>query len=402
HVRRSGFSLWALLLGASALAQEPGEPWEYEDAYDDDILYVHALLNYSYDLEWQLAWEQRLLADNGFRLNVGSVTSSELMTLADLNINQDLDEKWRFQARAFRHEPRQLPARDDQIFVGLERSIFESSSVFLMATPQYDKEFMDVYGGYTFYRNDREQYFRVGVMLEDIVYDTKNELGGQYDREPVALQWAIRLGGEDWWIFSEGKVGTGFERSFPDANASPELAKHDRQENAVRLKFTRMSQNDSAWSAWVDWYDFSEAKRYRSPGLDYEYSNTQWNFAAELIRTLRERHRLRFLIHVVQQDAASQGFNAHDYDRRDILGGAFYEYLRPKSGFMFSYVLGLPDAEYRNADNARNFNLDGYRDKLIAGWRYRFSADSQLLFSVSHEVSAHGFGGGNLQMLFFF
>jgi hypothetical protein len=187
--------LLVLLAGVNASAQElPDEDWELENGYDDDMLYLHALVNYSHDLEWQLEWERRLLADNGLRLNLASVSAKELLTIADLNINQDLNEKWRFQGRAFRHETKQRPGREDQFFVGLERSILESSSVFLMVTPQYDKEFFDIYTGYTFYRADRQQYARVGVLFEDTVYGSKNELAGDYEQQPIALQWAIRLG----------------------------------------------------------------------------------------------------------------------------------------------------------------------------------------------------------------
>ena len=391
-----------LLFGATALAQVPGQDWELEEGYDDDILYLHALVNYSYDLHWLLEWERRLLADNGLRLNVASVSAQELLTIADLNVNQELNAKWRVQGRAFRHETKHRPGRNDQFFFGLERSILESSSVFLMVTPQYDKEFIDLYAGYTFYRQDRQQYVRVGILLEDMVFNTKNELEGEYEQEPVALQWAVRLGAEDWWIFSEGKFGTGFERFYPNAEASPELLRHDQQENFGRLKFTSVVSNDVAWSVWVDWYDFAETKFFRQPGLDYDYTNSQLDCAAEYVHTLWERHRLRFLAHYIQQEAGSTGFNAHDYDRTDVLGGAFYEYLWPMNGLTLAYAFGMPDAEYQSLDDSRNFNLDDYRDKLIVGWRHNFSADAQILFSISHEVSTQGFGGGNLQFQMFF
>ena len=391
-----------LLMSAIALAQVPDEDWELEEGYDDDMVYLHALVNYSHDLHWQLEWERRLLADNGLRTNVASVSAQELLTTVDLNINQDLNDKWRFQGRAFRHETKRRPGRDDQFFLGLERSILESSSVFLMVTPQYDKEFIDIYTGYTFYRQDRQQYVRVGILLEDLVFGSKNELGGEYEQEPVALQWAVRLGAEDWWIFSEGKRGTGFERVYPDAEASPELLRHDQRENYARLKFTSVVSNDVAWSVWVDWYDFAETKLFRQPGFDYDYTNTQLNFAAEYVHTLRDRHRLRFLAHYVQQEAGSTGFNEHDYDRTDVLGGAFYEYLWPQSGLTLAYAFGLPDARYQSLDDSRNFTLDDYRDKVIVGWRHNFSADAQILFSISHEVSTQGFGGGNLQFQMFF
>lgn len=391
-----------LLPAASAIAQLPDQDWDFEDAYRDDLLFVHSLVNYSYDLYWQLDWERRLLADNGLRFNTGSVTSTELQSLVDLNVNHDLNDKWRFQGRFSRDRSRQRPGQEDQFLVGLERSILSSSSLFLMASPEYQKEFIDVFTGYSYYRQDRQQYLRVGVLLEDVVYGTKNDLGGEYEQQPVALQWAIRLGTENWWVFSEGKVGTGFERIFPDAAASPDLVRHERLENSARLKFTQTGTADNAWSVWIDWYEFEDAKQYRQPGFDYDYTNTQINFAAEYVQTFLERHRLRLLAHYVQLDAESRGFSAHDYDRKEVLGGAFYEYLWPSSGVTFAYALGRPDIEFRSPDDSGNFNLDEYRDKLILGWRYAFSVDAQILISVSHEVSTRGFGGGNLQFQMFF
>ena len=52
--------------------------------------------------------------------------------------------------------------------------------------------------------------------------------------------------------------------------------------------------------------------------------------------------------------------------------------------------------------NKKLQKLRYYRDKLIVGWRYNFSPDARILLSVSHEVSARGFGGGNVQFQMFF
>lgn len=401
--RRAARSVLAvLLLASTAQAQLLQEEWELENGYDDDMLFLHALVNYSQDVYWQLEWERRLLKDNAVQLNSGSVAAAELLTSVDLNINQDLNDKWRFQGGAFRHESKHRPGRQEDIFLGLERSILQSSSLFFMATPQYDKEFIDLFAGYTFYRDERQQYVRAGVLLEDITYASKNDLEGKYEQEPVALQWAVRLGADDWWIFSQGRVGTGFERVFPDADASPELLRHDQQENFALLKFTKVQGSDIAWSAWIDWYEFNETKLFRQQGVDYEYLNSQLSFAGEYVRTLRDKHRFRVVAHYVRQEASSRGFNAHEYDRTDVLAGLFYERLWTSNRLMLAYVFGQPDAEFLPEDQSRAFTLDDYRDKIIVGWRYTFSADAQVLISLSHEVAAMGFGGGNVQFQMFF
>ena len=397
------WGLTILLLGVSAVAQVPDDDWAFEDAYDDQLVYLHALVNYSFDLQWQFDWERRQFASNALRVNTGSVSSKNLLTEIDLNINEQLNEKWRFQGQFRRTGLKQRPNRDEQLLLGFERSIFESSAVYVTVNPQFDKESMDVAAGYTFYRDKRAQYVRVGVLLEDVTYDTKNDLGGVTTQDPMTLQWAARLVlGNNWTVYSEGEVGSGFKRLFMDATASPDVSRHDRQVITAQLRVSRVGDEGAAWSAWVDWYDFTEAMQFRSPGFDYNYSNTQRNVAAEYTMLLREKHRLRFLLHHVRQKAKSRGFNDHHYDRTEILGGAFYEYLWPSSSATIAYALGQPDIGYRGSVPLKDYQLNAYGDKIILGWRYLFSDNAQLRVSVSHEVSAMGFGGGAIQFQMMF
>jgi hypothetical protein len=395
--------LTLLLCGTSASAQVPDDNWDFEDGYQTQMLYLHPLVNYAYDLEWQYGWERRQFAGNSLRINTGSVASDELLTAVDLNINQPLNEKWRFMGRFTRDGHRWRPVREDQLLLGLERSILDSSAIYLAVNPEYDKEFIDVAAGYTFYKDNREQYVRIGVLVEDLDWSANNAFGGNQDQRPIAVEWAVRLGlANDWWLFSDGAVSSGFERTFPDPIASPDVLRHDRRENTAQIRLTRAERDGKAWSAWIAWYDFSELQEFRPPGFDYDYSTTVLNVAVEHTRRIGERHRLRLLAHYVDQQAESIGFNAHDYDRQDILGGVFYEYLWPKSGVTFAYAFGQPDIIYTAPDAADNYDLNDYRDKLIVGWRYTFSEDAQIRLSISHEIAAEGFGGGALQFQMFF
>jgi hypothetical protein len=392
-----------LLLAVNANAQMRDADWEFEDPYDDQMLYLHALVNYSYDLQWQFDWERRQFVDNAFRIKTGSVSSTELLSDIDLNINQPLNDKWRFQGSFRREGLRQRPDREDQLLLGFERSLFGHSAVYLTVNPEFNKEFIDIAAGYTFYRDDRQQYVRVGALLEDVNYETKNNLGGKAEQDPIALQWAVRLRlVNDWFVYSEGELGSGFERLFPDATASPDVSRHDRRSNAAQLRVSKASDNGTAWSAWVDWYDFNEVMQFRQPDFDYDYENMQLDFAVEHVRVLGDRHRLRLLVHYLDQKAESRGFNEHDYDRADVLGGAFYEYLWPNSGATVAYAFGQPDIVFRSPDPTASYKRDDYRDKLVVGWRYNFSEDAQIHVSVSHEVSVNGFGGGAVRFQMFF
>jgi len=390
--------LTALFISTSAHAQLPDENWTFEDGYQTQMLYLHSFVNYAFDLEWQYEWEQRQFVQNSLRINTGSVASDELLTDIDVNISQPLNEKWRFMGRFTRDGFRWQQTRREQLLVGLERSILDSSAVYLMLNPEYGKGSMDIAAGYTYYADDREQYVRIGLLSEDFQWSEKNESGGRQEQDPISAEWAVRLGlANSWWLYSEGKVGTGFERAFPDAAESPEISRHDRRENTAQLRVTRAEQDGKTWSAWISWYDFNELKEFRTPGFDYDYSNTVINAAVEHTRIIGERHRLRLLAQFVNQQAESIGFNAHDYDRQDILAGVFYEYLWPMSGVTVAYMAGQPDIDYTAAIPDESYDLGDYRDKVMLGWRYTFSEDAQIRVSISHEVAAEGFGGGAIQ-----
>jgi hypothetical protein len=88
--------LASLLLGTSAAAQVPSPDWPFDDAYRDQMLYLHAPVNYSHDLRSAHEWQRRQLDDNSLRVRTGSVSSTELLTDVDLNINEPLNDKWRF------------------------------------------------------------------------------------------------------------------------------------------------------------------------------------------------------------------------------------------------------------------------------------------------------------------
>lgn len=401
NARRLLFAL--LFIGTCTYAQLPDENWPYEDSYQKQMLFLHPFINYAFDVEWQYEWERRQFVSHAARVNTGSVASDELLTDVDINISQPLNDKWRFTGRFNRAGFRWQQLRDEQLHLGLERSIFGSSAIYLTVNPEYNKEAIDVAAGYTFYKDNREQYVRIGLLAEDFEWETTKELGGKQEQDPIAVEWAVRLGfGNNWWIYSDGKVGTGFERTFPDATISPDVSRHDRYENKAQLRLTRAEQDGKIWSAWVSWYDFNELKEFRQPGFDYDYSDTVINLALEHTRLIGDRHRLRLLAHFVDRQAESTGFNAHDYDRQDLLAGVFYEYLWPNSGLTLAYAAGQPDIIYTAADPVDDYKLDDYRDKVILGWRYTFSEDAQIRFSISHEIAAEGFGGGAVQFQTFF
>ncbi len=395
---RAALALASLAAGLPAAAELPGDPWELENGYETQLLYLHALVNYAYDVEWQFEWERRRFADNALRINTGSVSSDELLTDIDLNLNEPLNDKWRFFGQFNRAAFRRRPGRGDQWLLGLERSLDDRNAVYVGVNPEFNKEFIDAEFGYARYSKDREQYLRLGLRAVDLNWTSKNQVGGTQEQSPYKLTWAVRQAiGKDLYLYTEGLFGPGYERLYPDAIESPELAREEQREDEIIVRLTLKQPNQGFWSVLVDWYDFSERKEFRVDGFDYDYENRQLNVGLEHVRLLKERHRLRLLLQYVDQTASSRGFRGHDFERSDVLAGVFYEYLWPNSGLSLAYAAGQPDIAYL-ADNPDNsFAANDYTDKLILGWRYSFSKDAAIRVSVAQEVSQQGFGGAAVQ-----
>ena len=59
----------------------------------------------------------------------------------------------------------------------------------------------------------------------------------------------------------------------------------------------------------------------------------------------------------------------------------------------WDYESAVPDEEY---------SYDGYADKVKFGWTCSFQENVYLQFSLSHQVVAGEFGGGNVQLMILF
>lgn len=392
-----------LFLSTGVHAELPQDEWSFEDGYQNDLLYVHALANYSWDLEAQFDWERNQFTNNALRVNTGSVSSDRLFTDIDVSLNEKLNDQWRFSGRFERDGQRRRSITRERLLLGFERSLFEHSAVFVALNPEYDKSFMDIAIGYALYRDNREQYLQVSLLLEDFNFDDKNDLGGSEEQQARSLEWVARWGLPcDWIVYSEGRVGQEFERRFDDVSLSSELVFQSQKNNRAELRFTRQDNDGSFWSVWGEWVDFQDIRRFRTPGFDYEYKNREYTLSVEHIRLLSERHRLRLLAHYIDRDASSLGFNGHQFERQDLVGGAFYERVRENSGVSIGYAVGTPDFTYEAVDPERSYAQGEFSDKLILGFRYSFSERAELRASVSQEVSQQGFGGGAIQFQMFF
>jgi hypothetical protein len=389
-----------LFLSSTILAAD--FDFSYSQAYDDPMLYLHSQINYNYNARWQFEWEQNQFSTNGFRISVGSVTTTDLLTDWGLFINHDLGSGWRFQGIGTWNETRHKSVFEKSAFMGLEKNLFKNFNIHLLVNPSYYKENTDLNTGFTIYNDTRESYLRVALQYEDFVYDSKNDFNGKSIQSPLSATWSARAGRDHFWIFTEGRISTGFKRSFPDEEKSPDLRTHDQMRNDVKIKVYYSDDQSSIFMIGMHVYQFSEAKTFSDDAHNYSYENLFVNYFVEYIRRFQQHHRIRLMSHVIDQDALNYGYQAHLFDRNDFLCGGFYEYIIGSHSIEFGYMFSIYDYEYQDFGFTSDYSDKRYTDKLKLGWYYSFPNNARINISLSHQVIIGGFGGANLQYIMYF
>ena len=389
-----------LLLSLPVSASDLG--YTYQDAHDDQMLYLHAMVNYRYDASWQFDWEKYQFSKNGFRISVGSVTTTDLLTDWSLFINQDLGAGWRFQGVGTWNETRHKSIFEKSAFMGLEKNIYEGIHLHLLVNPSYFKENTDLNTGFTLYNDSRESYLHLALQYEDFVYDSKNDFAGESIQAPLSMTWSARTGRSNVWLYTEGRVSTGFKREFPDMEKSPDLRTHDQARNELKLKFYYTDDGFSLSQIGMHVYHFREQKSFSEHEYNYVYENIFFDYFAEHISILSGKHRVRAVGHMIIQNAFGEGYRAHEFERNDLLGGLFYEYLISGHSIELGYMFASFDFDYEDYGLFRDYQTSGFTDKVMLGWSFSFPNNAEINISLSHQVSIGGFGGANLQYIMFF
>ena len=97
------------------------DEWDFDDAYREELLYMHAFVNYDFDPDWQQRWEKKLMKDKGLRISYGSVTSNKLFQHEDVIINQNLGDGWWFRGNFKRYFGRYKDISEDVHFIEFQR-----------------------------------------------------------------------------------------------------------------------------------------------------------------------------------------------------------------------------------------------------------------------------------------
>ena len=376
--------------------------WILERSYKDNKLFLHALINYRFNPQWNYLWEKNRIKGNGFRLITGSVSTNDLLIDGQLVINQNLGSGWYFLNYSDYYATRHHNTEEQSVFLGFEKIIKRNFSAFMLVDPSFDKEFTDVNIGFSLTGNKRENYFRIALSLDDLVYESKNNLGGKSDKNPLGVKWLIRYKKNKWCFFSEGKYSSAFKRNYNDPELSPVMNFHQQQINEMKIKLYYHKKKTAIFELSFNHYHFMEKMKFYESQNNYLYTNYVNNLAIKHLYSFNKKNRINIQAHYLWKDAESNGYRTHDFLRKEFLPAIFYEYLTSKNTLTFGFLSTFNSWEYESKTDVKSYIHDGFLEKVLIGWTYHFNEKTKFQLSLSHELEINNFGGGSVQYVMLF
>lgn len=381
--------------GSPAAAAEPD--WPYETGFRSYLLHVHPEVNYALSPEWLAAWERDRLGPGAFRGVFGSSATDELLVDAQWSLNPVLGAGLRFRNDIVWQERRHLPFDRRDIWLGLEQRVWRSLGAVVEVVPAEAKETIDLRLGALWTSADRTRYLQLVYVLEDLVYDEKNDLGGETRTAPRGLDWLLRLARGPWSLYSRGHWVRAFDREYPDPERSPDLAAHRRAANELEVR----ARWQPASRALVElaWQQSEDAEGRSYPGEDdrYDHDYAGWYrlVSARGLVPVAPRWRLRAELHGLRRRAAASGWNAFVYHRTETMPALWAEWSwggrhRLRAGYLGTFY------RWQYAGEAA---ASGFADKVELACAFGLRDGAALELSLSHEVSLERFGGASVRMV---
>lgn len=389
-------SVLLLFLGLPLPAAASADAWPFPAEMRSPLAFVHPLVNYAVHPGWQRDWERRLHRANGVTTTVGSVSTEDLFTDLTVNVTEPLGERFRFLYRMVWREGLHLDVARQEHWLGLEMGLYRGLAVQLQVHPTSDKSEFDLLAGLLLTDATRERYLRVGLRLDDFMFERKNKVGGTSQAEPAGIQWELRHQVERWELFSSGLYGSGSRRTFPDGELSPAIAATERRATGSTVRLRRLLDAPDFLAVEATHYRFRAAERRRDATAGYDYANEFVHLRALGVLGIGDAWALRPEFHWLRQRTSAAGRRAFTHEREDVFPAVFVEHRTSGAstwelGYMAVHHAWEYDAGGRTDDRS------GSTDKVKLGWTYAFRPDARIQLSLSHEVDLERFGGGNVQ-----
>jgi len=391
-----------ILIAVTILDAEVPFQGYYDSQNKEKLLYLHNLVNYNFSPKWYFKYDNNFFSRNSIMFSFGSVETEDLHSDFNLHLNQMLSKSLFFTYRARKYESQSLQKPIQSGYLGLEQKLYKFFKVFLSANPAFNKEDIDLELGLRIINQNRQNYLSVAISMDDFVYDEKNDLGGSSEFEQLGIHWITRYELDEFSLFSEGIMPSGFKRTYPDPAKSSEITYHQQLIRQSHTRFYIKQKNNSLLLTGYQYYYFEEKKRFYQSGFNYDFYNAFHNFYLDYFLSFSDNFSGRIIGRYVYQESFSRVFKHYDYYRQEFMPALFIEYHLSR----MSWELGWMESFYQWENTARP-NINSYErnniiEKIKLGWSWNFSEDSCLQLSLSHVISVFGFGGANIQMMHFF
>jgi len=389
-----GSLLLIMLLAPAALAAPAEMP--YYEGFNERLLHLHPEVNYALHPDWLGLWERDRLAGATFRGSFGSTHTKKMLVDARWALNSQVAGGTWFRNDITWQEWRHLPNDDLSIMLGLEQHVWRGLAAVAQCMPTEAKENLDVELGLLWASSDRTRYLQLLYVMEDVVYDEKNERGGESIQPPRGLSWLLRLERGAWSLYSSGRQLKGYERVYPDPEIEPDIfsesGKSNHLETYLRWRPGPRTHVELSWRQ----YDDGAAQVAHWDPYSYEYAGWYNTLAVRALYPLADRWRLRGELHRLKRRATVSGYGAFVYHRNEVMPAIFGEW---SWGAGHTVELGYMGSFYDWDFEGEDIVESGYADKVELALVLGLARESSLKFSLSHELSLQKFGGGNVRMI---
>jgi len=370
--------------------------WPFPDELRSRLVFVHPLVDYAINPVWQRDWERQLARANGVQITSGSVATDDLYTDLTVNITEPLSERFRFLYRLIWREGLHLDRKRQEHWLGFEAGLYRGLSAYVQTHPAPDKEELDLLFGLLLTDETRERYLRLGLRLDDFLYEQKNNLGATSHEEPVGVQWELRYQADRWEVFSAGRYGSGSRRAFPDSALSPTVAGSFRRDGAATVRMRHVWSDLDFVEAGLSHYRFEAAEQGRDGAAGFEYGNEFVHLRGLGVFRIGGPWGLRPEINWLRQWASARGSRTFEHRREDFFPALFVALRAPgKSNWELGYLAS--HHQWDHAVGTWHDDQAGYTDKIKLSWTYAFRPAARVRFALSHELDLDRFGGGNVQ-----